>query len=414
MSNGKNLQSGIKQFQNKNKHKFIKKWKNELKYQEEKDKIFISRDRGYNKSRILVIDSNVPNYDKDAGGRCTFLYLKLFKDLGLKVTFLANNFKNTEPYTTILQQNGIEVLYGYIYRNNIDKWLDKNLKYFQYIYLQRPDISIKYLDKILNNYNGKIVYFAHDLHHLRLFREYNITHKEKILKKSRKFETIEKKIFSNVDIIHVVGNYEYKILKDNYQNKTIRNIPLFFYEKQLSNIEKDFSKRENIIFVGRFSHPPNIDGVLWFSKEIYPQIVKSYPDIIWYIIGGDANNKIRQLQSKNIILIEHLSDKELQIMYEKCRIAIAPLRFGAGVKGKIVEAAYNQIPMVTTTIGGEGLDDSNEAFIMEDNPIKMSEIIVKLYINFTKLQKMSDSGKIFISKYFSKDIAKEIILKDIS
>ena len=224
---------------------------------------------------------------------------------------------------------------------------------------------------------------------------------------------IENEIFSKVDVIHVVGTYEYKILKEQYINKTIRNIPLYIYPNQLGNLEKDFSKRKDLIFVGGFEHSPNFDGVIWFSKEVYPKILEKFPDMIWHIISSNTNEIIKKLESKNIKIEGHLSDENLYSLYQKCRIAIAPLRFGAGVKGKVVEAAYNQIPMVTTNNGGEGLDYSIGAFIMEDNPKKMADIICKLYNDYSKLKQMSDSGKVLIDSYFSKDKAKEIISLDI-
>ena len=120
------------------------------------------------------------------------------------------------------------------------------------------------------------------------------------------------------------------------------------------------------------------------------------------------------MQSKNIEIKGHLSEQELFNLYQKCRISIAPLRFGAGIKGKIIEAAYYQIPMVTTSIGAEGLDNTTGAFIAEDDPKKMSDIICELYTDYKKLKQMSDSGRLFIEKYFSKKKAKEIIMKDIS
>ena len=412
VSNGKDVKSGIKKYQVINRQIFIDKWKNELKSQEYKFNFFNARDRGQNKNRILVIDALVPSFDKDAGGRCTFLYLNLFKEIGLQVTFLPGNFNNIEPYTSILQQNGIEVLYGNIYRKYYRNWLMDNLKHFKYVYLQRPDISNFYIEIIIKYFKGKIIYFTHDLHFLRLYREYNITHNDKIYKDAEYLEKIEHNIFSNVDVIHVVGSFEQKYLKERYQNKTIRNIPLFFYSNHLSNIERNFSKRKDIIFVGS-SHPPNIDGILWFYHNVYPNIIKNFPDIIWYIIGIKTNDKIRSLKSKNIKIPGYLSDKDLFFLYQKCRIAIAPLRFGAGVKGKIVEAAYNQIPIITTSIGSEGLDNTTDAFIVEDDPEKMSNIICNLYTNFTKLKLMSESGKQFIENFFSKNKAKEIIMKDI-
>ena len=270
-----------------------------------------------------------------------------------------------------------------------------------------------YIDLISNYFLGKIIYFSHDLHHIRLYREYNITHEEKKLLEAKHFELIENKIFSKADIIHVVGIYELNILKEKYKSKIIRNIPLFFYDKLLKNIEKDFSKRKDLIFVGNFLHSPNVDAVLWFYNEIFPEIVEKFPDIIWHIIGAKNGELISKINTKNVKFEGSLSDEDLLSLYQKCRISIAPLRFGAGVKGKIIEAAYNQIPMITTSIGGEGLDNSYGAFIIQDDAKKMSKIICELYTNYSKLKKMSDSGKLFIKNYFSKKAAKKILMKDI-
>jgi GT2 family glycosyltransferase len=412
ISNDNILSSGIKKYHIRNKKKFIKKWKNKLKYQKEQGNIFLSRDKGY--KRIFVIDSYIPSFNKNAGYRCTFMYLNIFKEIGLQVTFLPYNFKKIEPYTTILQQKGIEVLYGDWYKKNIKNWLKTNLKYFKYVYLERPKIAITYFDLIRQHFSGKIFYFPHDLHYIRLFRQYKITHDKKQLKKSEISKKIEMQIFSKVDIIHVVGNYEYQILKKKFNKKIIRNIPIYIYDKQLSNVEKDFSKRKDLIFVGGFLHSPNKDAVLWFYQYVYPKIVGKFQDIIWHIVGSNIPDEIMKLESKNIKIEGFLSDEDLYSLYQKCRIAIIPLRFGAGVKGKIIEAAYNQIPIVTTTIGGEGLDNSLGAFIIEDDAEKMSDIIIKLYVNYSKLKQMSDLGKKFIETYFSINRAKEVIMKDIN
>ena len=301
ISFGNILSTDIKKFQIINKKKFVEKWKEELKLQKNKSNIFLSRDRGYN--RIFVIDDYVPNIDKNAGNRCTFMYLNLFKEIGLQVTFLPNNFKKIEPYTSILQQKGIEVLYGVWYKKNIRNWLKTNLKHFNFVYLQRPNIAKKYFDLIKEHFPRKIFYFAHDLHYIRLFRQYNITHDKKILKQSEISKKIEMDIFSKVDVIHVVGNYEYQILKEKFNKKIIRNIPLYIYDKLLSNVEKDFSKRKDLIFVGGFSHLPNKDAVLWFAKYVYPKIVDRFQDMVWHINSWTlrvcSNKKIRIKEYKD-------------------------------------------------------------------------------------------------------------------
>ena len=413
ISNGKDIASGIKKYQEINKKKFIKKWKNELKYQSLQGNIFNGRDRGLHKSRIFVVDRYVPNFDQDAGGRCCYMYLNLFKKMGFQVTFLGDDLKKIEPYTTILQQKGIEVLYGDAYKDeNLEIWLKNNLKYFKYVYLQRPDITIKYINLIKKYFSGKIFYFAHDLHHIRLAREYKVTHSKNIYQRMEYMKKIEMEIFNKVDVIHVVGSYEYNVLKEKFINKIVRDIPLYIYEKQYQDLEKDFSKRKDLIFVGGFLHRPNIDAVRWLSKEIYPKILKKYPDMILHIVGSNITDEIIQLESKNIKIEGYLSDEDLHLLYQKCRIAVIPLRFGAGVKGKILGAAHNQIPIVTTSIGGEGLDYSIGAFIIEDNPENFAKIVCDLYVNYYKLKQMSDSGKILIEKYFSVNKAKEILMKD--
>ena len=397
-----------------NKIKFKEKWKDELKNQFNHDNIFMARDRSINKSRILVFDRYVPNFDKDAGGRFCFMYLNLFKEIGLQITFLGDNPEIIEPYTRILQQKGIEVLYGKAYEEKkLIIWLKNNLKYFDYIYLQRPDVTIKYITIVKKYSFAKIFYFAHDLHYIRFEREFNITHNKMKLQISKFMRKIERKIFNMVDVIHIVGNYEFNILKEEYKNKIIRNIPLYIYEKHPENIEKDFSKRKNLLFVGGFDHSPNVDAILWFTKEIYPNVIKLFPNIILNIVSSKVPSIILNLQSKNIKILGYMTDEKLHEIYQKCRIAIAPLRFGAGIKGKIIEAAYNQIPMVTTTIGGEGIDNSIEAFIMENNSKKMAKLICELYMDYSKLKQMSDNGKILIEKFFSIKKAKEIILSDI-
>lgn len=416
VSNGTDIQSGIKIFQLKNREKFYFKWKDILNKEhfENGENVFLAKDRGQTKKRILVVDHYVPNYDRDAGGRCTFMYLKLFKQLGLQVTFIGDNFAKPEPYTTELTQMGVEVLYGDFYYLHWKEWLQLNAKYFDFVYLQRPHISKKYIDIIKRYSSAKIFYFAHDLHFLRTYRDYLISGDENSLKESEEWKPIEMDLFAKADVGHVVGCYEQELIQKEFPDKPIRNIPLYIYDNILKDIPKDFSKRKGILFVGGFNHKPNIDAVLWFGKEIFPKLLEKYPDLVWYIVGSNAPEEVRKLENTNIILKGYICDSELESLYKKCRIAVVPLRYGAGVKGKIVEAAFYQIPVVTTTIGGEGLDSSVGAFVMEDDAMKMKDLICAMYEDYERLQQMSDCGKSMIQKYFTIEAASNILKKDLT
>ena len=143
ISNGTDITSGLKAYQVQNQVKFFEKWKNILQEEhfDNNTNVFIAKDRSRFKKNILVVDHYVPNHDKDAGGRCTYMYIKTFLKLGMKVTFIGDNYAKPEPYSTELEQLGVEILYGGYYFNNWKDWLKENLKFFDYVYLQRPHIS---------------------------------------------------------------------------------------------------------------------------------------------------------------------------------------------------------------------------------------------------------------------------------
>ncbi len=414
VSNGTDISTGLKQYQQVNFEKFYEKWKDILEAEHENngENVFTAKDRSGHKKHILVVDHYVPHHDQDAGGKCTFMYLKLFVKMGFKVTFIGDNFFRHEPYTTELNQMGIEVLYGNYYYKNWKEWLKQNSHYFDYVYLQRPHIAIKYIDIVKKYSNAKIFYFAHDLHHIREYREYELTGDKQKLKASKKWKKIEYKLFEMTDVGHVVGSYEQEIMQKAFPNKPIRNIPLYMYEELLEDINKDFATRNGLLYVGGFGHPPNIDAVLWFAKEVYPSILKKYPNMVWHIVGGKVPLEIQNLASDNIVLEGFVSDDKLDELYRKCRLAVVPLRYGAGVKGKVVEAGYYQIPLVTTNIGAEGISIKEGSMLIEDDAAKMADVICSLYEDYDRLRQMSDNGKYFIKNNFMVSEAERIIRLD--
>ena len=416
VSNGTDISSGLKAYQVENGKKFYEKWKEVLEAENfpNGENVLLARDRSRFKKHILVVDQYVPLYDQDAGCKNSYMYLLMFLRMGFQVTFIGDNFFKHEPYTTELNQKGIEVLYGSYYCKNWKKFFRDNLNHYEYVYLQRPHISTKYIDAVKEYSNAKIIYYAHDLHFLREKREYDITGNEEKLVSSEKWKKIEYDLFSKADVGYVVGTYELGVVSEAFPNKPIRGIPIYTYDHIPENIEKDFSKRQDLIFVGGFGHPPNIDGIVWFGNEIMPLIVKKYPDIKLHVVGSKAPDDVLSLASDNIIIEGFLSDEELEDLYRRCRIDVAPLRFGAGIKGKVVEAAYYQIPLVTTSIGAEGLDDSMGNMCVLDNAEDIATFICDAYTDFEKLREMSEAGARFIERYFTPECAENILKQDIS
>ncbi len=413
VSNGTDLHTGIKAYQMENAKKFYAKWKDVLAKEcfKNGENVFIAKDRSRFKKRVLVVDHYVPNHDKDAGGKCTYMYLKTLVRMGAHVTFMGDNFARLQPYTDELNQMGIEVLYGNNYFLNWEYWLSRNLKYFDYVYLQRPHISIKYIDIIKRFSKAKVIYFAHDLHHVREYRRYLLERSEEALKLSEYWKKIEYELFSKADVGHVVGDYEQRVLQKDF-DKPIRNIPLYVYEELPGDINKDFSTRHDILYVGGFGHPPNEDAVIWFAKEIFPRILEKYPDMKWHVVGSKPTETILGLADDHIIIEGYKSDEELDKLYRECRIAVVPLRYGAGVKGKVIEGAYYQIPLVTTPIGAEGIPYEDGIFAIEEKASKMAEKICCLYEDFDELHRMSDRERELIRRDYMVETAERILSLD--
>lgn len=352
--------------------------------------VFWARDKSIDKKTILVIDRHVPYYDKDEGSRTTYQYLKLFVEMGLNVKFIGDDFYRNDHYTEVLEQLGIEVLYGGCYRENYKKWIKENAEKIDYVYLNRPDISIKYLDIIKKYTNAKIIYYGHDLHYISMLKRNDIEKKEKLYKLSEYYKEIEYKLFGASDVIFTLSYSEQQIIKNAFPNKKVIIIPVFYYEKFKRNTIS-YEDRQNIMFVGGFPHLPNVDALKWFTNEIYPKVLEKIPNVKFYIVGSDPPQEILDLNSNNIVVKGYVSDEELAKLYSQVKLVVIPLRYGAGVKGKTIEAMYNQVPIVTTDFGVEGLKGINEVITPNNNANDFAEQVVNLYLDNNKLEQISQS-----------------------
>lgn len=431
ISNGTDVEgSGLKKYQKVNQEKFREKWKEELKKQSENTgdpNPFKARDRSQGKKCILVIDHYVPTWDKDAGSKTTMQYLKLFLKKGYNVKFLGDNFLHEEPYTSKLLDMGIEVLYGEYYQTNIWDYLKKNRDMIDIAYLNRPHIAIKYIDFIKDNTDIKCIYYGHDLHFMRLMREYELSDDIKIKREADYWKNIEFTVMYKADMSYYPSEEEVKAIHAVDETVKVKALTAYVFDSFRERGEEDYSKREGLLFVGGFAHPPNSDGVLWFAKEIFPRIRKKLPNVNFYIAGSKATEEIMELgkapEETGIHVLGFVSDEELSRLYERTKITVVPLRYGAGVKGKVVEALYNGSCIVTTSVGAEGIPEADSVMLIADRGADIhsrneevcesfSELCVRLYDNDRECRELSERTEAFIKKYYSVDAAWEKIKED--
>lgn len=413
MSNGTDTGAGQKKYQVVNMKKFYDKWKDVLNSEhfDNAQTVFLARDRSRSKKHILVVNDIVPSFDKDAGSRTVFQYLKMLVAKGYSVKYVADNFYRSEPYTTCLEQMGVEVLVGPWYAENFWQWFDNNSSSINVVYLNRPHISVKYIDRMRCKKNLKIVYYGHDLHYLRNLREYELTGDEKFLSESNYFKEMEFSIMRKTDMNHYPSQIEVSAIHDVDSSIPVKAINAYVYDRFLERINLDFESRKGILFVGGFGHRPNVDAVLWFVNEVYP-LVKNKINIPFFIVGSNPTEDILCLDSGDICVKGFVSDQELSDLYSSCKLAVVPLRYGAGIKGKVVEALYNGIPVVTTSIGAEGIPDIECAANIKDSAIDFAKAVTDLYVDNEELLQMSKASHELIRKYFSEETAWNVVKED--
>lgn len=415
VSNGTDTTTGLKQYQVINTEKFKEKWENVLKsHFENGEKVFIAKDRNYScEKTVLVIDHYVPEFDKDAGSRTIFQYLKLFISKGYHVKFLGDNLCQTQPYTSVLQQMGIEVLYGGWYVEHLNEWFKDNLKYVNYVFLNRPHISIKYIDIIRKNSNARMMYYGMDLHFVRMERQYEITKDEYQLYESKKWKRTELEILNSVDVVYYLSTVEKEIVNNINPNVLVKNLKINVYDKFRDDINYNFENKKDIVFVGGFAHTPNRDAVFWFVNEVFP-IIKKSVDLTFNIVGSNPPEEILELEQEGVAVRGYMTDEDLEELYNSCRLSVVPLRYGAGIKGKVIEAIYNGVPVVTTSVGAEGIEGIEDIVAIKDDPQELAETIIELYSDIDRLSQMAYREQEFIKKMFSIDAAWDVIKDDFS
>ena len=416
VSNGTDVNgTGLKRYQVENNKKLQEKWSEEFKNQYDNVGVpnaFRARERSRGKKVILFVDHYVPTFDKDAGSKTTFQYIKMFIERGYVVKFLPDNFAKSEPYTEILEQMGVEVLYGNEMRTNIFEWIENNQSNIDIVYLNRPHIATKYIDFIKEKTDIKVIYYGHDLHFLRERREYELTGDVERKNASAYWKSMELDLMRKASISYYPSNVEVDYIHTFDKRINAKAITAYVFEK-FGNIDYNPDIREGVLFVGGFSHPPNADALKYFLDnmwdEIYAQIKAPF-----YIVGSNATDEIKALhnEAKGIIFKGFVSEEELKELYEKVRLVVVPLRYGAGVKGKVIEALYYNDPVITTSVGAEGIDNSYNQMLIADEPVDFVEKCVKLYNDKEALKAMSKAADDYVRNKHSIEAVWEIIRED--
>jgi glycosyltransferase involved in cell wall biosynthesis len=334
--------------------------------------------------------------------------------MDFQVTFIPeDNYLYLEKYTPSLQCVGIEVLYA-PYITNIDQHLTTCDDRYDLVLLFRPQVVERNL-KAIRTFcpKAKVLFHTVDLHFLRMSREAALQSNNEKQIAANEMKLRELEIISTVDSTIVVSTAEFDLLKPELPNSKLHVFPLIM---DVKNTTKAFNTRKGISFVGGFQHAPNVDAVQYFVKEIMPLLRKRLPELVLYVVGSMVPAEIEALASEDVIITGFVED--LNPLLDKMRVSVAPLRFGAGIKGKIGSAMAVGLPVVATPLAVEGMSLSDgENILVADGAEAFADAITKLYKDEALWNRLSQSSLAFADKAWGAEAAWNIlheILEDIS
>lgn len=362
----------------------------------------------YRTPTILIIDDLLPQFDKHAGGKTVFQYCQLFERMGFNVKFcpmLTDVLE--EPYYSTLSDMSIEI----IKRNEVKDWIYNNVNILDYILLSRPNVAESFMIKSIQARGIKVFYYGHDLHHLRMEREYSLKNNcdEKNEEKIRNMKLLEETIISLCDEAFYPSIIEKEYINKNFNLSNVDVLSPYLYDIKNMPKPKPASELKGLIFVGS-SHGPNLDGLMWFIKDVFPIITERNPDIILYIVGSSQSDEVKKLDSDKIKVLGFLTQEELDSLYSNIKISIAPLRYGAGIKGKIIDALYHGVPVVTTSVGAEGISAPKNILNVADTEKEFADAVLKMY-DLKNEHANKNLFLEFIKENFSFDTAEKTIKK---
>lgn len=400
-SSGTDVTQGIKKHQVINQQTFMTRWRSVLSSHRINGLLpRLERDR-YAKRRVLVIDACMLTPDQDSGSLRMFEMLGVMTRMGAKVTFLADNLEHREPYVGQIQALGVEVIYHPV-ESNVGRYLERHAAEYEVILLSRATVAVKHIDLVKRIApRAKILFDTVDLHFLRQEREADLADNTLQRAAAANMRTVELGIMSKSDVTIVVSPVEEKLLADIAPASRVSVV---------SNIHvnmpgpKGFTERSGAVFIGGFRHPPNLDAITWFVENVLPVLRRKNAGIVTTVIGSNAPTSLQKYAAADFVIAGFVPD--VTPYYNDARLSISPLRYGAGVKGKVNIAMQYGVPVVATLPSVEGMHlRSGIDVLVADDAEAFADAMMRANQDAEIWDALRANGLINIETHFSRETA---------
>lgn len=365
---------------------------------------------------VLVVENRVPTPDRNSSSVRLWEILKAL--VQEKRVIFASSSKAEDyhwvlsdipselpAYVQALVELGVGVLFGY---EQILEHLKEHGKNYEQVILSYPEIMYQYLPLVrVHCPRAHVIYDTVDLHGVRLEREAQIKGTEELFENARRYRKIENVNLRCADTVIAVTEEERKAVLELVPDARVRVIPNIHEISEDAGLPPE--DRSGLLFIGHFLHNPNVDAVEHFVRDIFPLVKERIPTVKFSIIGSVMPESIRRLAGAGVEPIGYVADPTPY--FQQSRVFVAPLRFGAGMKGKIGQAMSLGLPVVTTTVGAEGMGlTSGVNVLVADGEEEFADAVCRLYTDVDVWKRLVQEGREHMKRNFSPDtVRREIV-----
>ena len=411
ITHGTDTSQGVKAHQVINTQRLRERWRETLEREHlpNGERVLRARDRSLTRRLTLVVDHYVPEPDRDAGSRTMLAFMDALLATGRVVKFLPENLHRAPGYTEALEARGIEVIHG-PWNENAEAWLRQHGAEVDEILLSRPTVANELLAPLRRHCGAPIVFYGHDLHFARMASEPGAQQNPAKNAAIAKMEALERRTWRMVDVVLYPSEEEAEIVRQLAPGVRAWSVPPYVLPPTPPT-PKALPEAPRLLFVAGFRHPPNVEAAVWLVREIMPLIWRDHPGARLAIVGSNPSLDVLALVQPRVEVRGNVTDSELAAAYREARVALCPLRSGAGVKLKVVEAMHNAVPVVTTPVGVQGMPGIESIIDIGEDATALAAAACRLLADDTLWQQRADAQRGYVSARFSAEAMRAALVE---
>ncbi len=408
-TSGTDVAAGVKRHQALNQPKFRQKWRAVLDAEHaasDPRNVERAARRLQGAGTIAMIDNYVPEPDRDSGSNKNARIIRLLRELGWHVIFIPDNDRRSEPYTGNLQQIGVEVVYATPNGAPAAERVRAALGLADVVWIARPDVFAHFRERLDEFPELPVVYDTMDLHHLRRARELELLgdRSETEWRKQRELKAEELEIGRRADVVLAITELERRVL----ESEGLDNVHVVPNVHVPAGTGRPFEEREGLVFIGGYAHPPNADAVEWLVREIMPRVWESEPEMRLTLLGSNPTDAVRALAGDPRVTVTGFV-ADVAPYFDAARVFVSPLRYGAGLKGKIGQSLEHALPVVTTSVGAEGFAFEHERdALIADGAEAFAAAVLRVYRDRALWQRCSQGGAARLAPFTPERVKQQI------